>query len=308
MSEVNVPLAKGSARLGFIGLGLMGRRLTQRLYGAGWNIRAWNRNPAPAQEIARSGIPVAPSLAALVSDSNMILSCLADDRAVRSTYLGEHGVLALAEPGSTIIEMSTISAALSLELHRVAGERGIQLLDVAISGSTPAVEAGTLTLFAGGRRSTFDQCSPVFESIAAQWFFIGADSAGIRMKLVVNLLLGVGLQALAEAVALGTYLKISEDVLLDVLSKTTVIPAALFGKFVKLRNRDYSPQFPLRLMSKDLNLVMEAAGTLAPVLSATRAAQIDFSGKALADGDLDVSFIVASLVSQIDGAERRKEE
>jgi 3-hydroxyisobutyrate dehydrogenase-like beta-hydroxyacid dehydrogenase len=167
---------------------------------------------------------------------------------------------------------------------------------VAISGSTPAVEAGAVTLLAGGHCAIFDRCIPLFESIAKQWFLIGPASSGVRMKLVVNLLLGVGLQALAEAISLGEHLEIDEDVLLDVLAKTAVIPPALLGKFGKIKRSDYAPEFPLRLMSKDLNLVMEAAGSLGKSLPAATAAQQCFAENAPADGDLDVSAIVPLVV------------
>jgi 3-hydroxyisobutyrate dehydrogenase-like beta-hydroxyacid dehydrogenase len=277
MSISAVTLSKESAKIGFIGLGLMGSRLTRRLHASGWNVQAWNRNPEPAQEISRAGVPIATSLPALVSDSDVILSSVANDAAVRSVYLDEGGVLSTAKPGTIVVEMSTISAEVSLEIHRAAEKRGIRALDVAISGSTAAVEAGTITLLAGGDRDTFEQCIPLYESIAKQWFLIGPGASGVEMKLVVNLLLGVGMQALAEAISLGRHLQIDGDVLLDVLSKTAVIPPAFLGKFRKVKNGDYAPEFPLRLMSKDLNLVVEAAASSGASLPAATAAQQSFA-------------------------------
>ena len=292
MSKSVVTLSKESAKIGFVGLGLMGSRLTRRLHAAGWNVQAWNRNPEPAQEIGRAGVPIASSLSSLVSDSDVILSCLANDAAVRAVHLDEGGVLSTAKPGTVIIEMSTISAELSLEIHRAAQQTGIRALDVAISGSTPAVEAGTITLLAGGDRNTFEQCIPLFESIAKQWFLIGPGTSGVRMKLVVNLLLGVGLEALAEAISLGQHLQIGRDVLFDVLSKSAVVPPAFLGKFGKLKNGDYAPEFPLRLMSKDLDLVLEAAVSSGASLPAATAAQQSFAAAVPSSGDLDVSAVM----------------
>lgn len=292
MSQSAVSLNKESARIGFVGLGLMGSRLTRRLHESGWNVQAWNRSPGPAQEIRRTGVPIAASLSALVSTSDVVISCLANDAAVRSVYLDKGGVLSTAKPGTIVVEMSTISAELSQEIHRAAEQRGVRALDLAISGSTPSVEAGTITLFAGGDRDTFEQCIPLYESIAKQWFLIGPGSSGIRMKLVVNLLLGVGMQAIAEAVSLGLHLQIDDGVLLDVLSKTAVVPPAFLGKFRKIKADDYSPEFPLRLMSKDLNLVVEAAALQGANLPAAAAAQQSFAAAVPSDGDLDVSAIV----------------
>jgi 3-hydroxyisobutyrate dehydrogenase-like beta-hydroxyacid dehydrogenase len=264
---------KRTARIGFIGLGLMGSRLTRRLHSSGWNVQAWNRSPDPARSLARDGVPISSSLAELVADSEVILSSLADDAAVHSVYFDNGGVFSSAKPGTILLEMSTISPELSRLLHQDASVRSVDLLDVAISGSTPAVEAGTITLLAGGDQNTFKKCISIYESIAKQWFLIGPGSSGILMKLVVNLLLGVDMQAIAEAVSLGEHLRIDRNVLLDVLSKTTVIPPALGGKIQKIKDNDYSPEFPLRLMSKDMNLVMEAAETSGADLPAVRVAQ-----------------------------------
>lgn len=291
MDKSEVKLSKESVKIGFVGLGLMGSRLTRRLHASGWDVRAWNRSPNPAEEIGRTGVPVATSLAALAYDSDVIVSCLADDAAVRSVYLDDGGVLSIANPGAMIIEMSTISAGLSQDFHRAAEKRGVRALDVAISGSAPAVEAGTITLLAGGDRSTFEHCIPVYESIAKQWFLIGPGASGVQMKLVVNLLLGVGMEALAEAISLGQHLLIDKDVLLEVLSKTAVIPPAFLGKFRKIKDGDYTPEFPFRLMSKDLNLVLEAARSSDAILPAATAAQQSFNAGVPSSGDLDVSAI-----------------
>lgn len=215
-------------------------------------------------------------------------------------YLDSGGVLSSAKPGTIILEMSTVSPELSRLLHQEASVRGVDLLDLAISGSTPAVEAGTITLLAGGDRNTFKRCASIYESIARQWFLIGPGSSGILMKLVVNLLLGVEMQAMAEAVSLGEHLRIDRNVLLDVLSKTTVIPPALVGKIQKIKDNDYSPEFPLRLMSKDMDLVMEAAKTSGADLPAASVARSVLASNLSSNGDQDLSAItLASSVGQI---------
>ena len=211
-------LDKLKTQVGFIGLGLMGSRLTRRLHLMGWNIRCMGqKSPEPADELRRVGIAIAESMASLVAESDVILSSLANDAAVKSIYLGKGGVLSTAEPGTVVLEMSTISPDLSGQLHREASKRGINFIDVAISGSTPAVEAGTVTLLAGGDANTFEKCIPMYESIAKQWFLIGPGSSGVQMKLVVNLLLSLDMQSIAEAVSFGEHLQLNRNVLLDVL-------------------------------------------------------------------------------------------
>ena len=291
-------LEKHSVRIGFIGLGLMGSRLTRRLHSSGWHIQAWNRSPKPAKALSCDGVAIASSVANLVAESDVILSCLANDAAVHSVYFDDRGVFSAARPGAIVLEMSTISPELSRHLHHEAANRRVRFLDLAISGSTPAVEAGTITLLAGGDPNTFDECTPIYESIAKQWFLIGPGSSGIMMKLVVNLLLGVEMLAIAEAVSLGEHLRIDRDVLLDVLSQTTVIPPAYAGKFQKIRNDDYSPEFPLSLMSKDMNLVLDTAVALGAELPAARAAQGVFASNVPTSGDLDLSAITPFVVNR----------
>jgi 3-hydroxyisobutyrate dehydrogenase-like beta-hydroxyacid dehydrogenase len=298
MSMLVNTLDKRKVQIGFIGLGLMGSRLTHRLHSAGWNVQGWNRSSAPADALRREGVVIAASVAELVGHSDVVLSSLANDEAVHSVYFGKGGVFSAAKRGTIILEMSTISPELSRLLHRQACALGLSFLDVAVSGSTPAVEAGTITLLAGGDLKTFEQCAPIYESIAKQWFLIGPGSSGVLMKLVVNLLLGLDMQAIAEAVSLGEHLKIDRNILLDVLSKTAVIPPAFVGKFQKIKNGDYSPEFPLRLMSKDMDLAMTAARSSGAVLPAATAAQSVLASSVSANGDLDLAAITPFVIGQ----------
>jgi 3-hydroxyisobutyrate dehydrogenase len=291
-------LCQLNTRIGFIGLGLMGSRLVRRLDSFGWQIRAWNRSPQPSEAISEWGIPTASSVVDLVAGSDVIISSLANDAAVRSVYLDGGGVFSSVKPGTVILEMSTISPGLSREMHQEARTKSVNFLDVAISGSTPAVEAGTVTLLGGGDPNIFEQCVPIFESIARQWFLIGPGSSGVQMKLVVNLLLGLDMQATAEAVSLGEHLGIDRNILLDVLLKTAVIAPAMTGKLRKIKNRDYSPEFPLRLMSKDMDLVMDAARMSDAELPAASVAQSVLASNLSASGDLDLAAITPFVTGQ----------
>ncbi len=283
---------KENARLGFIGLGLMGSRFLRRLNAEGWKIRGWNRSrSATTLALRKSLLEIDETIASLVRQSDVLLSALADDNAVRAVYWGDDGIFAHLQPGTTILEMSTISPALSGLLHQESTKLGANMLDLAVSGSTPAVEAGAVTLFGGGEPETFNRCVPIFQSLARQWYLMGPATAGIRTKLVVNLLLGVNMEAIAEAVSLGEHLRLDRNVLLDVLPKTAVIAPAFSGKFPKIKAGDYSPQFPLHLMSKDMNLVHDAAvrsGAALPAASATRRI---FENAAAERGELDLSAV-----------------
>jgi 3-hydroxyisobutyrate dehydrogenase-like beta-hydroxyacid dehydrogenase len=282
---------KDNTKLGFIGLGLMGSRFLRRLNAEGWKVRGWNRSRAATLPLKRYGFTIDDTLAGLVRGSDVLLSSLANDDAVRAIYLGEDGVFAHVQPGTTILEMSTISPDFSALLHQEARKRGAEMMDLPVSGSTPAVDSGTVTLFAGGEPETFNRCVLIFESIARQWYLMGPATAGIRMKLVANLLLGVNMEAIAEAVSLGEHLRLNRDLLLDVLPKTAVIAPAFLGKFQKIKAQDYSPQFPLHLMSKDINLVDSAANRSGAALPATSSTKHIFEDALAGSGELDISAV-----------------
>jgi 3-hydroxyisobutyrate dehydrogenase-like beta-hydroxyacid dehydrogenase len=259
-------LTADKVTLGFIGLGNMGSRIAQRLLDHGYPLVAYDRNTAKAEALVAKRGFAAKNVLELARTCDVILSCLTNDEVVQSVYAGPAGVFAGARPGTVALEMSTISPESSRELHRLGAERGIEVLDVAISGSTPAAEQGTVTLLAGGNQDLFDAAEPIFQAIAKQYFLLGGAGSGTAMKLVVNALLGIGMQAIAEAVVLGEKTGLDRQRLLEVLSKTAVIAPAHLGKLARVAINDYTPQFPLRLMNKDFQLILkEAAETHIPM-------------------------------------------
>jgi 3-hydroxyisobutyrate dehydrogenase-like beta-hydroxyacid dehydrogenase len=259
-------------KLGFIGLGNMGSRIAQRLIDNGYQVFVYDRNIAKADAIAARGGVVAKNILELAGSADVILSCLTNDEAVQSVFAGPAGMFAEARPGTIVLEMSTISPESSRELHRLGTKRGIEVLDVAISASTPAAEQGILTLLVGGNQDVFLAAEPIFQAIARQHFLLGGPGSGTAMKLVVNTLLGIGMQAIAEAVVLGETVGLNRERLLEVLSKTAVIAPAHVGKLARVAINDYSTQFPLRLMNKDFQLILSAAAEAHLSMPVTEAA------------------------------------
>ena len=265
-------LTADQAKLGFIGLGNMGSRIAQRLLDHGYRVCVYDRDLTKVEAIAQRGAVVAENILQLARNVDVVLSCLTNDDAVRNIYSEPAGDLAGARSKTIVLEMSTISPESSRELHRLGARGGIEVLDVAISGSTPAAEQGILTLLAGGNEEVFRAAKPIFQAIAKQYFLLGGSGSGTAMKLVVNTLLGVGMQAIAEAVVLGEKAGIDRERLLTVLSKTAVIAPAHVGKLAKAAINDYTQQFPLRLMNKDFQLILEAAAQENVAMPATEAA------------------------------------
>lgn len=265
-------LTPDQAKLGFIGLGNMGSRIAGRLLDHKYQLFVYDRDFAKVKAIAQRGAIIARDILELATNADVILSCLTNDEAVQSVYSGLEGVFAGAQSRTIVLEMSTISPESSRELHRLGASHGIEVLDVAISGSTPAAEQGTLTLLAGGNVEIFRAAEPIFQAVAKQYFLLGGPGSGTAMKLVVNTLLGVGMQAIAEAVTLGEKAGLDRERLLEVLSKTAVIAPAHMGKLTKAATNDYTEQFPLRLMNKDFQLIMDAALREKVSMPATEAA------------------------------------
>jgi 3-hydroxyisobutyrate dehydrogenase-like beta-hydroxyacid dehydrogenase len=281
---------KTTSKLGFIGLGNMGSRIAKRLLDAGYAVAVFDKDRSRCEALKEKGAKPIESLSELASSVNVLISCLTDDQAVRDVYYGLAGVLANANEPLVILEMSTVSPATLRELASKASEGGVQVLDVAISGSTPAAEAGTLFLLAGGKEDLFQAARPIFQAIASKYFHLGASGAGTTMKLVVNAILGIGMQAIAEAAALGEKAGLSRDVLLEVLAQTAVIAPAHVGKLSRAARGDYSPQFPLPLMNKDYRLILQLASEVHAVMpSASASFQVNSEAMAThADQDFSV--------------------
>jgi 3-hydroxyisobutyrate dehydrogenase-like beta-hydroxyacid dehydrogenase len=279
-------------RLGFIGLGHLGAPIARRLLAAGFPMVVYNRDRAKAEPLADLGAAVAQHPAELAREVDVVLSCLADWPAVEAVYLGKGEVLRSARPGTRIVELSTISPETSRRLHKSARQFDLAALDVPISGSTPAAEAGALTLFGGGERPVFESAGPIFSAIAKQWFYMGPAGSGVAMKLVVNALLGVGMQAVAEAVVLGEGLDLPRDLLFEVLAKTAVVAPAHVGKLAAAKEYDYAPQFPVRLMQKDFGLILAAAAERHFTMPATEAAAVINSAEASSGREEDFSAVI----------------
>jgi 3-hydroxyisobutyrate dehydrogenase len=266
------PITQENGKLGFVGIGYMGRPIARRLLESGFKLTAYDRDHDKAEELIRYGGKVAQSVSQLSSSCNVILSCVPSDEAVLDIYRGPEGAFAHAQRGSLVIDLSTVYPETSQELSRLGTERGVEVLDVTISGSTPAAENGLLTLFGGGDKQCFDAAESIFRVIAKKYFYLGRSGSGATMKLVVNTLLGIGMQAIAEAVALGEKAGLDRNRLLNVLSETAVVAPAHVGKLERAMRRDYSPQFPIRLMNKDFGLILNLAAAVGARMPAAGAA------------------------------------
>jgi 3-hydroxyisobutyrate dehydrogenase-like beta-hydroxyacid dehydrogenase len=275
----------------------MGGRIAQRLLQAGFALTAYDRTRSKAEALARFGGEVAGDIADIAAGCDVLISCLSTDEAVESVYLEPGAALSNLPPGSLVVEMSTVSPRTARRIAKHGSDRNIPVLDVTISGSTPAAEHGELVLFGGGDRACFQAAESIFRAIARGYFYMGPSGSGATMKLVVNTLLGVGMQAIAEAVALGEKANLERNRLLEVLSQTVVSPAHV-RKLMRAMTGDYSPQFPLRLMNKDFGLILALAASVGARVEATQAAY-DVNAGRLAEGkEEDFSAVILEMEKQ----------
>ena len=289
------PITQENDRLGFVGVGYMGRPIARRLLESGFKLTAYDRNYSKSGGLIQYGSNVAQSLSELSSSCTVVLSCLPNDEAVLDIYRGPDGVFANAHRGSRVIDLSTVYPETSQELSRLGSEHGVEVLDVTISGSTPVAENGLLTLFGGGNKECFDAAESIFRVIAKKYFYLGPSGSGATMKLVVNTLLGIGMQAIAEGVALGEKAGLERKRLLEVLSQTAVVAPAHVGKLERAMKSDYSPQFPIRLMNKDFGLILNLAAAVGARMPAADAA-FEINARQLDEGaEQDFSAVILQM-------------
>jgi 3-hydroxyisobutyrate dehydrogenase len=276
--------------IGFIGIGHMGSHMVPRLIAAGYQVTVYDRTREKAQAIAGATVAETPREAA--AESSVVISIVTDDSALDEVTAGPDGLLAGTQAGSVIIDMSTVSPRATRQLFQAAREKGVAMIDAAVSGSVPQVEQGSLVIFVGGEQETYQRCKPILDILGQSSFYLGPSGMGTTMKLVVNTLLGLGMQALAEAIALGEKAGLAKDVLLDVLGQTSVLTAGQKAKLANVRRGQYPTQFALSLQHKDLSLILEEADEVSVPMPATAAA-LQMYTAALAKGmEADFSVMI----------------
>src|SRR5712692_3038865 len=279
-------------RIGFIGMGHMGSHMAQRLLEAGYQLTVYDRTEEKAQEVGQRGALVALTPKDLAANCQVVMACVTNDEAQQDVMFGPDGALAGVHAGSMIIDLSTVSPDASRRLYQAAKEQGVPMIDAAVSGSVPQVDQGSLVIFVGGDQKTYQQCKPILDVLGTHSFYMGASGMGTTMKLVVNTLLGLGMQALAEAIALGEKAGVEKSLLLDVLDQTAVLTPGQKSKLENVRREQYPTNFALSLMHKDLSLVLSRAYDVSVSMPATAAAQQMYTAAMAKGMDEDFSIMI----------------
>ncbi|MCB0237231.1 MAG: NAD(P)-dependent oxidoreductase, partial [Anaerolineae bacterium] len=190
-------------RIGFIGLGIMGRGMAANILKAGFPLTVWNRTPERTEALAAAGAAVAATPAALAAASDIVITCVSDTPDVQAVILGEDGVLRGAQSGSLVIDMSTISPAVTQEIAAALSARGVAMLDAPVSGGSEGAARGTLSIMVGGAVEALERAMPVLQTMGQRITHVGSTGAGQTVKLVNQVIVVGNCLAMAEGLMLA---------------------------------------------------------------------------------------------------------
>lgn len=241
------------ARISFLGLGAMGRRMASRL-APHHDLVVWNRSAGTRIDGARR----ASTPADAVRDADVVFCMVTDDAASQAVWRGEAGALDAMRPGALAVECSTVSPAHALTLGQAAAERGLRFVDGPVAGSTPQAEAGALAFLLGGSAEDVAALEPILAGLSAVRVHAGPVGAGATLKLMVNALFAVQVAAIGEVLALGEACGLPADRGLELLAPLPVTSKAAVGAGALILAEDHAPRFPVALVEKDLRYAVEA--------------------------------------------------
>ena len=263
--------------VGLIGLGLMGKPMGHNFLKAGFPLVVWNRSAAKAGDLVRAGAKLGANPRDVAAQADVLFTIVSDPPALEEVLNGANGVLAGLRRGSIYIESSTISPDLARKTAATCSERGIDFLDAPVTGGTWGAEKGELLFMIGGKAETLERAKPVLEAVGKKFFLLGPNGAGQTVKLAMNLILALQVDALAEAIALVSSAGVAGERLVEVMQASMARSGVLDVKAPLILKNEFPASFPLRLMHKDMRLALELAKQQGVTLPAAAAAYGTYS-------------------------------
>ncbi|EFG85104.1 NAD(P)-dependent oxidoreductase [Novacetimonas hansenii] len=279
-----------SLLIGFIGFGAMASRMGANLRKAGYRIVAYT----PSGRGGDGDVTFLPTPRALAADADIVIACVPDDEALEQSMSGPDGVLAGMKAGGLLINTSSVAPETSIALATQAAAGGITVLDAPVAGSTPEAESANLVILVGGDAADVARAQPIFDAIGRLTIHAGPSGSGSKLKLVINGIMGATLSVVAEGVAYGLASGLERDMLFDALDAVPVISPHHKRKLKAAKAGDFSPQFPTRLMQKDMRLLLtDAARQMAPMPATAAATQsLSLTRRRYADKDYSALFAI----------------
>lgn len=281
------------SRIGFIGLGIMGKPMLRNLRKGGHTLVAYDIVPALLDAVLGEGVERAQSCAEVAARSEMVITMLPDGPEVEAAVLGAGGVLAGAAPGITLVDMSSVSPLVSQKVAAACAAKGVDFLDAPVSGGEPKAVDGTLAIMAGGPREVFDRVLPVLQLVGSSVTLTGAVGAGNVTKLANQIMVACNIAAMGEALTLATRCGLDPEVVFNAVKGGLAGSTVLNAKAPMVIARNFKPGFRIRLHQKDLRnalLTAESAKVALPLTSLVQQMLIALMNQG--KGDLDHSAIV----------------
>jgi 3-hydroxyisobutyrate dehydrogenase len=263
--------------VGLIGLGLMGGPMGQNLLRAGFPVVLWNRTKAKADDLVREGARLAADPRAVAGEADVLITIVSDPPALEEVLFGARGAIDALRPGSTLVDSSTVSPELARQIAAACAERGVDFLDAPVTGGTWGAKKGELVFMIGGKAEVLERVKPVLEAVGKKFLLLGPNGAGQTVKLGMNLLLALQVDAFAEALALVTAGGVPAEKLMEVLQSSMARSGVLDVKAPMMVKGEFPASFPLRLMHKDMRLALELAGNKGVNLPCGTAAYATYS-------------------------------
>ena len=242
-------------RVAFLGLGIMGQAMATNLAKAGHEVTVWNRTPGRLVE----GASVAPTPAAAAQGAEVVWLCVSDTTAVEQVLFGADGAEQSLAQGAIIADSSTISPTATVKFAERVAARGVAWVDAPMTGSKIGAQNGTLVFIVGGAEADIERLKPLFAAMGKKIFRMGETGKGQATKLAMNLQIALIFEGFAEALTLATKLGVDTQQLVSLIEATMVKSGVVEYKAPFVLQRDFTPNFPLRLMHKDIRLTLEAA-------------------------------------------------
>ena len=244
-------------KIGWIGLGKMGAPMAENIITAGYPLIVYNRTREKTRQFADLGAQVAESPKSLASGVNVLISMVADDRALEAVSIGPEGAFEGANQGAIFIEMSTVSGVASARVAEEADKKGIKYLRAPVTGGVSHAEEGTLGILASGPRDVYDQCRDILGAMSKTSFYLGTKEEGRIMKLVLNMQVGIISAMTGEALTFGEIGGMEWNQMIDIISNSIVATPMIKFRAQLLKDRTFSPAFTAEQMAKDFDLILD---------------------------------------------------
>ncbi len=295
-------------RIGFIGLGIMGRHMARHLIEAGYALNVFDLNPAALAELTAKGALGCADCAAVAAASDVVISMVPDSPDVEKVALGEQGIIQAARAGLIYVDMSTIAPAVAQKVAAKMEKKGVRCLDAPVSGGETGALNASLSIMVGGEAQLFEEMRPIFEVMGKTITYCGKSGAGQVVKACNQIQVALNFIGMAEAFVLGAKAGVDPAVILKVLSGGYAQTRVMDVRGPKIIKGEFEPGFKSRFHYKDLNIIMDTARELKVPLPATAIAHELFSALlASGRGELDHSAVI-QVIESLAGIEARSKD